>query len=793
MTESRRHDTIALAILALIATLLFADMLVGTHNVYMRDLSRYYYPTKEVVRNIVLNGEFPYWNRQFAAGQPIAANPEHEVFYPLTWLTFLPNYFLGYRLHILVHIYIALFGMYALLRSMRCRAPAAFFGALSFGLGGTFMSYVNLLPIMFCVAWLPLTCLYTRKFLLQPRMRWFALAALFLGLQCLVGEPTTIMQTGFILGMYALYRGWYAARDYGYSWKEAVPEMFSRVAFIGLISIAAFAIGAAQLLPAMDHVADSARSRPFDFWLVSTWSMPWVKLAELIYPNLLGHMSVDRVTWYWAGGLYPGVGSPFLFNVYPGLLMTALAAAALFVRPRGGRFVLIVAAFSLLLALGGNTPLLSWLYELGIAGSIRYPEKFILIALFAIHVFSAKGLDYLLRKDKEGRVREAALGFVAAITLAAAAIALFTLTPYYQKLFVDTWSVSPGIASRATKLSQIGWVVAAARGAVLLALLWLLPRINRRFWIGLTTAFVLADLTPVVHQLNPRMPASFFTEPPPIEASLPKERDQYRIFHAADWYGQEAIAKKYFSAGPAVYWIVRNGLYPMTPAGWDLAMVMERDYDKTALLPTIDFTNSIWELKAAGKEDWWRPMMAMSNAWFRAEYRDFDQERKRVKGKMENAKPIRFIATDLNPRYYFADQMVAIKSRRDFVQRLEKGDYSLRVAFVQAPVFVPARGVVHSWKETANTGTIDVESFGKGFLVMSVTPHKYWRITLDGKPVEPIITNIGYQGLVIPEGRHRIEMRYRNDLVPTGVTISISAALLMIGAAILPRRRRREA
>jgi len=218
VTEARRRDALALGLLALLGTVFFADVLVGTHNFYMRDLTRYYYPTKHILREVVQGGEFPYWNRHFAAGQPIAANPEHEVFYPLTWLILLPSYDAGYRLHILVHVYIGLFGMFALLRSMALRRPAAFFGALSFGLGGIYLSYINLLPILFCAAWLPLTCLYVRRFMLVPRLRDFALASLFLGLQFLVGEPTTVMQTGFLIGMYALYRGWYAARDAELGW-----------------------------------------------------------------------------------------------------------------------------------------------------------------------------------------------------------------------------------------------------------------------------------------------------------------------------------------------------------------------------------------------------------------------------------------------------------------------------------------------------------------------------------------------------------------------------------------------
>src|SRR5436853_1761209 len=102
----RRADVIAVTTLILLATIWFADVLVGVNQLYMRDMTRYYYPAKQILREIVYHGEFPYWNRYFSGGQPIAANPEHEVFYPLTWLMLLPSYNLGYSLHILVHIYI---------------------------------------------------------------------------------------------------------------------------------------------------------------------------------------------------------------------------------------------------------------------------------------------------------------------------------------------------------------------------------------------------------------------------------------------------------------------------------------------------------------------------------------------------------------------------------------------------------------------------------------------------------------------------------------------------------------
>lgn len=787
----RRHDLLALGLLFALTTAFFYDVLIGSHNFYMRDLTRYYYPAKQVLREVVQGGEFPYWNRHFSAGQPIAANPEHEVFYPLTWLILLPSYDVGYRLLILIHLYIGLFAMYAMLRSMELRPPAAFFGALSFGLGGIYLSYVNLLPILFCAAWLPLTCLYVRKFLLQPRWRWFALASLFLGLQFLVGEPTTVMQTGLLIGMYALYRGWYAAEQYGGRrfWRDRVPEMLARVAFIALISIAAILMGAAQMLPAIDHVGDSARSRPFDFSLVSAWSMPFAKFAEVLYPNVLGYISIKNVMWYWGGGLYPGMGSPFLFSIYAGLLIISLAMAGAFVRPRGGRFVLLLVILSTLLALGGNTPLMKLLYHAGIATSIRYPEKFILIAIFAVIIFAARMLQRLL--DGDEAVRDAALGFILATTVVAAFFAILSYTDIYGRSFTKLWGLTKGaFATKMIVLSRTGWIIAAARGTLLFVLVWFIRSVKRPLWLALLLLFVMIDLGPVVHQLNPRMPARFFTEEPAVMRHFPKDRSRFRVFHDADWHGQEDEAKRYFSTGSAVYWIVRNGLFPETPAGHGLNMVIDRDYDKTALIPTIDFTDSVWDVKRNGRIDWWQPFVAMTNAHYRGVYKDFETEKKRVKGKMAEAEAVDFQPAGNNPRYYLADQVVTIRNRRDFVSKLVGASYSKNVAFVKEPGFVPASGTVHGWRETANTATIDVESRGRGFLVMSVTPHKYWRIAIDGKPAAAQVTNIAFQGVVVPPGRHRVTMEYRNTLVDLGMKISVVTTVLLLAVALFARLKR---
>ena len=491
--------------------------------------------------------------------------------------------------------------------------------------------------------------------------------------------------------------------------------------------------------------------------------------------------------WYWAGGLYPGMGSPFLFSIYIGLLAVALTVGGAFARPRGGRLVAFLCLISGVLALGGHTPVFRLLHKAGIATTIRYPEKFAMIGVFAIIIFAAQMLDRMLAGN--ATIRDGAIGFTVATTVVAASLAIIGFTPLYGRTFMKIWGMTAGAgATRMVGLSREDWIIAAVRGAIIVGLLVAACRIPHRIWIAVAGIVVAADLAYVTEELNPRMPRRFF-DPPPVAATLPANRADYRIFHEADWYGTEEIARQFFSTGKAVYWVVRNGLFPMTPAGSKLRTVIERDYDKTALLPTIDFADSVWDVKRSGRGDWWEPFMAMSNAWYRGVYRNFAEEQKRIRGDFTKSMPIRFIETTHYPRYYFADQIVTIRDRTDFSTKLSNESFSRRVAFVSQPSFVPARGTVRAVSESANRAVLDVESPGQGFLVMSVTPHKYWSITVDGRSVPAVVTNIAYQGVIITPGRHRVVMEYRNELVQIGLVISGILIVILVAIALTYRPR----
>lgn len=780
MAVERRRNAFVLAILALVPALLFFDVLLGIRGFYARDVVHYYYPAKKVLREIVMGGYFPSWNPWFSAGQPLAANPEHEVFYPLTWLILLPDYVHAFQLLPLLHVLIATFTMYALLRSMELGRPAACIGALSFGIGGLLCSMLILFPYLFSIAWLPLTCLFARRFLLHRIPRDFVLAAFFLGLQLLVGEPTTAFQSGVLLGLYAVYRG---VKD-----GKTPAAVMRRVGAIGALSVVALLVAAVQVLPTIDHFGDTARARGIEFANVSRWSTPFPRYVELLYPTALGHHAARDHQWYWAAALYGSdTKIPFYFSIYSGLLLTVLAAAGVLARKRGSVLVLVIAAISVMAASSAHTPLLRILYDAGVAATLRYPEKFVLMLIFAVIVFGAQSLDRLLAGDEQ--VRRMALAVTTLTTVLAAAIFIFSLTSSYEPLFRRLWSIEPSrFLNEMLPLSRQGWLTAAARGMVLLLLVVLLPRMRRPLWISLAGLFVLADLGALVPELAPRVPLEYYRNAPAAVAQFPAQRDDFRIFHLANWAGQSSSGRFYRQPHPDLYWIARNSLAPMTPAAYGLRTAITGDFDLTELVPTDEITKATWALQKTNGADWLNIVAAMSNIRYVGIYRRPEEALAQARGVIRNLQPVKFIEGPRYPRYYFAGEMDVARGPDEFVRKLSAKRYSRQVAFVASDAFAPATGTVLRVDEWPNGARIDVEAAGRAFLVMSVTPHKYWQVTIDGSPAESVVTNLGYQGLAVPRGRHVVEMRYRNPLLAAGG--AVTAATLLALTWLFCRMRR---
>ncbi|HKS22385.1 MAG TPA: YfhO family protein [Thermoanaerobaculia bacterium] len=611
--SARRADLLSIALLIALAALLFADVLFLGSNFAGRDLFLYHFPMKRVVHDLIARGEFPWWNPYIAGGQPMAANPAYEIFYPPQLLIFVGSYEFGFALHIVFHVWLALAGTFLFFRELPLNRAAAFFGALSFGLGGFFLGSATTLPTFFVWSWAGLVA--------WAMLRWlrggsFALAAVIAAMPMLVGEPVALAQL-WVLIVVGMWREWRR---------------------IALLVVTAAGIAAVQLVPMIDHVGDSARSRGLPYANVVAFSMAPDRPLELVMPHAFGRIDPEHPQW--RGGL------PYLLSIYCGLGVVLFAVAGFVTRAPGAMRTAAVLVVSYVLAIGGHTPLFRWLYAIGVR-SIRYPEKFMMGGLVALVVFATVAFDHVVKP---------------------------------------------------------------------------------RLWRLVVVALVVVDVARFANEPIPRMPRNFFT-PPPAVAAFDPARDDYAVFHRGEWTGRPRA--------DSPLWLARDALHPFTPAAWGLRGALEADIDETQLLPTHDLLDSMKRLANSGYARWADPFVLMANVRYVIDY---------------GGDPIRVTRIPNRGRYWFA-----------------------------------AAARILTLRETSSSATLDVEANGPAFLVITITRHKYWRATIDGRAAPLVPANIAFQGLIVPAGRHRIELRYRNPLVFWGAGVS---GVTLLGAVIASRRRR---
>ncbi|HEX6179003.1 MAG TPA: hypothetical protein VF057_11635 [Thermoanaerobaculia bacterium] len=754
---SRWADLVAVATIVSSVTAWFWDVVFAGRAFYARDIFHYHYPMKRIVAEALKKGEWPMWSPYFHAGQPMAANPAYEVFYPPQLLILLPDFHLGFSLHVIVHFYICAIGLYFLLRSFNAGAAASLLGAIGYTLGGPFLSLVRTLPFLFSMAWVPLIFLFARRWFLTGSRRDAALAAIFGGMQALVAEPTTIVQTWGIVGAYALYRVYRATP------LERTRVLRTAAIGIAIMGMASFVVAAAQLIPTADFVRDSVRSQPLDWNLmISKWSLAPARVLELFYP-LVFQSLIDFNGKQWISTMY-NLGEPFVSSFYPGFAIGIFFVAGLVAWRRGSGFVLALVAVLYVLAIGSHTPLLRFLYEIGVFSTMRFPEKFAMSASLIVVIWAALTADLLFRGDR--RVWRAVLYTTAGWFVVAFFLILF-----------------------AARVWQLFWFVTFLRGVILIAILLAMRKWRTPAWGALLVAITIFD---VVHlrTINPTIARNYF-DPPAVTQQLSAEKDKYRIFHHAEWDWMAALpnADAYFLHPFGRWWTLRNSLMTRNAAWWGYRYVLDRDYDQTLLKSTERYTYAMFELFRTGQTGWEESMMAMSNAWYHGKFRDAAQEIKRVNAQWEVMMPVDFLpAAEKYPRYYFADSIVPMGGVDGFVQKVLAGGNTKRVAFVDWPAFKPADGVVRSATDTMRTIRIDADASGRSLLVLSVTAHKYWRARVNGAPAVLLPVNIGYQAIELPAGRHTVEVEYWNPtIVPSLVVSLLGLVALIVVAAISPR------
>ena len=339
------------------------------------DALRQIFVWKDFAFSLLGQGIIPLWNPYSFSGQPLLANFQSAVFYPLSWLFFLPSHLFSWSVFILLQPVLAGIFMYLFLRAKNLGKIPAIFGAISLICCSFFATRYFWGNLVHTLLWLPLGLYLIDK--ISDVKKFIALEGIVIALAILGGYPQFSIFVCIILLTYFLFR-------------QGIKKVF--IFFLALTL--ALLICAIQLLPTAELYQNSLREGVASKESFSNSLLSPEYLVSILSPDFLGSPATNN---YKGDKDYSGM------NAYFGIIPLALSLYALkfFKRNREIRFWALVGLAGLVFSYKNPVAFLPSLLNIPILSSGGAWSNLFFFQFGAI-ILSSFGLNQLLiKRDKK--------------------------------------------------------------------------------------------------------------------------------------------------------------------------------------------------------------------------------------------------------------------------------------------------------------------------------------------------------------------------------------------------------
>ncbi len=373
-------------------------------GLFAADVFRQMIPWKQLALELIKQGQLPLWNPHNFSGEPLLANIQATIFYPLTILFFFLNFDTAWSYYIILSPLLAALFTYLFLSSLKLSKSASLLGSLAFSLSGHMISWLEWGVVTHSGLWLPLS-LYSIHQLINHHKFWaiysliFSIYATILG-----GYP---QQSAYALLVFVTYTI-YSFTNQKHSYKKTLSKITqttffnqSKLSYKKTISLLlflalSFSLLSFQLIPTYQLFQNSAlkgnkseelflRTRLEPRHLLTAFSSDYYgnRIKENYFANIF--TTVD----YTDANLF--IGTPALIFALYSLLTKSKNKTLNFFK-----FALLI---SLLLSI--KSPLTFVFAKLhlpmittGVAAGILY------ISVISLSILSAFGVDNFQKKPK---------------------------------------------------------------------------------------------------------------------------------------------------------------------------------------------------------------------------------------------------------------------------------------------------------------------------------------------------------------------------------------------------------
>ncbi|MCB0167003.1 MAG: YfhO family protein [Anaerolineae bacterium] len=804
------------ALFILLPLVLFWQWLVFGHVLYWGTVMLQFWPWRELVKDSLLQAQWPLWNPLLGNGTPLLANLQSAVFYPFNLLLLpLPTAH-ALTLSIMLHLSLAGWGMYGYARQLKLTGFAATIAAVAYMFSGYIVGRTQFIVMVQAAAWLPVLLLLGDRLATRRRLidaLWLAVA---LAVQLLAGHAQLWFYSLCLTSSYVVFRSWqWSARgvklpthapvlnvrlENGFvppesSISSAATSQVSRITVVlqavGYLALAVFLallLSAVQILPTAEFLSVSPRSDGAERTFALTYSMwPW-RLITLVAPDFFGHP---------AQGNYWGYATYWEDHAYQGILPFILALTALgyYVKTKwqpdqalnsetpGGStdtilsvipFYAAVGLVSLILAMGWNTPVYLWVFEVVPGFSFfQAPARLLIWYTVAVAVMAGVGAQLFEATAQNRPHWRRFLAACVALTLVG--------------LIGQSWLAGRELTFL-TATRNLGFLLIIAVGLLLLKPPTVNPISSReKLWQGAVVLFVAVDLLLAAWPLIPLTSASIYSTP--IASTEALKGQPYRFF-VDESFSYRARFDHYFQF---------KSFGPNNPAHLQqFKELLVPNLGVYAHLPSANNNDPL----VVGR---WQILVNLIE-------KSQPQERARLLVLMnvqalisDNPTPNWSTITESDggiiqavpeslPRAYFVSHAVYVADDGEAMAEISAPGFDprrevviIKLEDVTVPVngsasapTIPARVVA----ESAGHVRVEIDAPTEGFVVLTDTIYPGWRAAVDNQPVPIWPANLTFRAVTVGAGFHTIHMSYHPLTFTFGLWTSIVACFIM-GVAMI--------
>ena len=783
---SRRGDPatdrrlfVAACVLPIVLLLIvsIAPLAGGSETLYLRDVLNTHFEMKHAYAEALRAGSIPLIDPYRAGGQPLLGNPNSVSLYPDNVLYLIAPVIWSINAHFWLHLLLAPFLFFWMARAWGLSREGAWVAGVCYATGGYFLSnfvFYNLIGAVTLAPALIAACLEFCG--VRSLRRAGPLVAILWALLILAGDPFLAL-LAFLLAIGAVLVRHGAHRR--------------RLLWLSLAFGCGTLIAAPQIVAFLQILGTSFRGQ-FGYSVESRTLASWDprQIFEWLLPFTFGRPDRIGPEGFWGHRFFTD-RPPYYLSVYPGLLTVALATAAL----RGGgparRWAIGAVVLGLFFALGRFNPAGAWLFEVS-GGLLRYPIRLWLAVAVGGALLAGLGFEGALLRRERRQARALAAAFV---TLAAILAIVGGVSMIAQGAVENgIHSVMPaGWGMEAARAERARWVVLAIASIGVVALLSGITRLASRRPLTATAVLLIVHCGVQLIFLAPltaRDDVRAYVTPPPVIESIPRGSVIVQG-EAIGLRGSSAGGRRY--PDRSAFWPGRRAMVELHPPAGPIRGI------RHALSVSSDGVDALLSHAAqdAAKLSDDEELLRLLAAWG-VEYLLLDRA---LTGRAEALvePPLLYEGfggalhvyrvREPAPPVVFAGEILRAPHLNAAVAALRSPEFDPRRMTVLPGAGPPERGEGGEARIVArDTESLvaEVSARSPGVLVVQRSHLPLYRATVDGEDAPILIANLHRQGVRVPAGEHRVEIRI--DRRP----LTRSLWLMVAGfAALVPLARRR--